>query len=110
MKRGMLCFISISIFIYSHTAWAVYSNDSTANNQSKDQNSNLAQEMDKKTKDALKIFKNLKFKDQSKQDFFDTVGQPTENSGFDGSGFQDLTTDDETFKINESSNEGMLGR
>lgn len=91
-------------------------NTNTSTNQSTNtsssstsQNSGLQQEMDKKTQEALKTFKNMKFEDQDKQDFFDTVGQTPTSSDFEGAGFGGDQVNQDYFKIKDSSKPGMLG-
>lgn len=77
-------------------------NSSTTNTTS--QNSNqLQQEMDKKTQQALKTFKNLKFQDESKEDFFKNIGQSPDDNEFDG-GYGD-SSKQHTFKIKNSDQE-----
>ncbi|MCF6766012.1 hypothetical protein L3V82_09520 [Thiotrichales bacterium 19S3-7] len=90
------------------------SNDNTNQNSStngNNQTSGLQSQMDKKTKEALKTFKNFKFDNQAKQDFFDTVGKDPSSAEFESAGFGgDVYSDQSKFKIKDSEDSNVLGR
>ncbi|TNF69486.1 MAG: hypothetical protein EP298_03090 [Gammaproteobacteria bacterium] len=124
MRYLAYCLMFFSLFISFPTSiYALYtpsndsnydSNNNTDQNNSSttnNQNSGLQTQMDKKTKEALKTFKNFKFEDQAKQDFFDTVGKDPSSSEFESGSFDSGTySDQSSFKIKDSSDSDVLGR
>ena len=97
---AMLCYYPILLWA---TIDSSVSPNSTENTSTNNQSNNLVSEMNKKTKKALKAFKGLsKDNQQSKDDFFDTIGQSPTSADFEGQTGEDVVVQ-KKFKFSDEN-------
>ena len=104
MRRAILVAV---LCYYPVLLWAAIdsstSPNSTENTSTNNNSNNIVSEMNKKTQKALKAFKGLSKDDQqSKDDFFDTIGQSPTSADFEGQTGEDVVVQ-KRFKFSEES-------